>query len=593
MRQTILLSTALSVLLVLAATLDAQTATGQITGTVKDSSGAVMSGVKVTAGNQDTGLSRETKTSDSGDYSFALLPFGTYSVTAEQQGFQTAKQSDVRLNVDQTARVDLTMPVGATSETVTVQAAQVAVDTENSSVGQLVTERQVTQLPLNGRSFLQLLFLGAGAVQTSGEQGSMRQGEGNAISINGSRPTSNNYLLDGMVNTDTSLNTPAVVLSVDAIQEFKEQTATYSAEYGFSANQINILSKGGTNDFHGALFEFDRNNAFDARSFFEAGIPPLRQNQFGFVAAGPVYIPKLYNGRNKTFFMANYEGTRIRQGIDQFGLVPTPAELSGHFTTPILNPATGVDFPNNTIPSSDFSRLANLSVQKLFPSPNINLPQGNYRLTSSLPNNVDQQTYRIDQNLGKFGTIFARGTQSNYSANNFSGEIAATPNFAENFFIEDTTNWAVSHTITLGPTVVNQFRFGYLTATANQGGYPANPSDISALGLTGVFTNLSPAQRVYPSVGFSNGGFTTVGGAINAYTASNQPMWDYADSLTWVHGNHTLGFGAEYRQWKLNRDLSRQLSRKFHFQRLRYRQPGRGHAARLLLGSRRLSARRL
>ncbi len=302
--------------------LNAQTATGQITGTVRDSTGGVLQGVRVTVTNQGTRVTRDTLTSGSGDYSFTLLPVGSYTVSAEQKGFSKAEQSGIGLNVDQVQRVDLTLAVGATTETITVEAPQVAVETETSSVGQVVNERQVTQLPLNGRSFLDLLFLGAGAVETSGEQGSMRAGEGNAISINGSRPTSNNYLLDGMVNTDTSLNTPAVVLSVDAIQEFKEQTATYSAEYGFSANQINIISRGGTNQFHGALFEFDRNNFFDARSFFQANVAPLRQNQFGFVATGPIWIPKLYNGKNKTFFMANYEGQRTRGGIDQFYLAP-------------------------------------------------------------------------------------------------------------------------------------------------------------------------------------------------------------------------------------------------------------------------------
>ncbi|MGI9072599.1 MAG: carboxypeptidase regulatory-like domain-containing protein [Bryobacteraceae bacterium] len=563
MRKAFLFSALLGALLWRVGTLNAQTATGQITGTVRDPSGAVLPQVQVTVKSQDTGLTRDTTTTGSGDYSFTLLPVGSYSVSAEQKGFSKAQQSDIRLNVDQVQRVDLTLAVGATTETVTVRAAQVAVESETSSVGQVVNERQVTQLPLNGRSFLQLLFLGAGAVETSGEQGSMRQGEGNAISINGSRPTSNNYLLDGMVNTDTSLNTPAVVLSVDAIQEFKEQTATYSAEYGFSANQINIISRGGSNDFHGALFEFNRNNAFDARSFFDASVPPLRQNQFGFVATGPIWIPKLYNGRNKTFFMANYEGTRRRQGIDQFALVPDPTELSGQFTSPIIDPTTGNPFPNNVIPQDRFSRLANLAVQRFFPAPNINLSQGNFRLTTSLPNDVDQQTYRLDQNLGKFGTIFARGTKSNFTSGS-TGNNVNVP-IGEVFFVEDTTNWAVSHTITLGPTMVNQFRFGYLEATANQGGFPANPSDITALGLTGVFNNLSPPQRVYPSIAFSSGGFNTVGGAVNAYTASNQPMWDFADSFTWVRGNHTIGLGAEYRSWKLNRDLADNFLGNFTF----------------------------
>jgi outer membrane receptor protein involved in Fe transport len=545
-------------------TTSAQTATGQITGTIRDSSGAVLPQATVMLKNLDTGLTRSTSTSGSGDYSFTLLPVGSYTVSAEQKGFSRAEQSNIRLNVDQVQRVDLTLSVGATTETVTVQAAQVAVETETSSIGQVVNERQVTQLPLNGRNFLQLLFIGPGAVMTTGEQGSMRQGEGDAISINGSRPTSNNYLLDGMVNTDTALNTPAVVLSIDAIQEFKQQTATYSAEYGFSANQINMISRGGTNDFHGALFEFNRNNVFDARSFFNADIPPLRQNQFGFVVTGPVYIPKLYNGRNKTFFMANYEGSRRREGQDTFNFVPTQTELSGQFSSTIIDPATGKPFPNNVVPQGRFSRLANLAIQKFFPAPNVDLPQGNYRLTTSLPNDVDQQTYRLDQNLGKFGTIFARGTKSNYSISAL-GNLDPDPALGETFFVEDTTNWAVSHTITLGPNVVNQFRFGYLEATANQGGFPADQADIDALGLTGVFTGLSPPQRVYPRIGFSSGGYTQVGGATNAYTASNQPMWDFVDSLTWVHGNHTLGFGAEYRQWKLNRDLANEFLGAYMF----------------------------
>ena len=199
--------------------------------------------------------------------------------------------------------------------------------------------QQVEQLPLNGRNFLNLLFIGAGAVQTTGEQGQMRQGEGNAISINGGRPTSNNYTLDGLVNTDTALNTPAVILSQDAIQEFKVQSETYSAEYGFSANQVNIVSKSGTNQLHGTAFEFLRNDAFDAKAPFQSAIPELRQNQFGFVVGGPIYIPKVYDGRNKTFFLVNYEGWRIRNGINQDTFnVPHPAWLSGDFSASGLSP---------------------------------------------------------------------------------------------------------------------------------------------------------------------------------------------------------------------------------------------------------------
>src|SRR5260370_3325215 len=261
----------------------AQPATGTITGTVRDATGAVVVNAPVTVSSQLTGLARTTSTNEAGAYSFTLLPVSMYSVTVDQKGFRAAKRSDIELNVNQTLRVDVDLQVGEVSETIDVKESAVSIDTENSTVGQVVSQKQVNDLPLNGRNFLSLLFLGNGAVQTSGEQGVMRQGQGDAISINGSRPTSNNYLLDGTTNTDTSLNTPAVVLSVDAIQEFKEQTANYSAEYGFSANQIKLISKSGTNDLHGALFWFDRNDAFDARRFYDARTPVLRQNQYGFV----------------------------------------------------------------------------------------------------------------------------------------------------------------------------------------------------------------------------------------------------------------------------------------------------------------------
>ena len=316
-------------------TSSAQTATGQITGTVRDATGAVMSDVKVVVTNQQTGLTRETTTGDNGDYVVPLLPVGVYVVTGEQTGFKTAVHSDIALTVDQIQRVDMQLATGNVTETVEVQSNALVLDTGSASVGHTITEKQVTELPLNGRNFLQLLFLGAGAVETGGEQGGMRQGVGNAISIMGARPTSNNFMIDGTANIDTSLGTPAAVLSVDAIQEFKEQTTTYSAEYGFSSNQINLVSKTGTNAFHGTVFGFFRNDAWDARNFFDdktSPAPELDQKQFGFVVGGPVMLPG-YDGRNRTFFLVNYEGTRIDRGATNFYTVPTPEQLAGRFST--------------------------------------------------------------------------------------------------------------------------------------------------------------------------------------------------------------------------------------------------------------------
>jgi hypothetical protein len=544
-----------------------QTATGQITGTVRDTTGAVVAGVKVTVASALTGLTRETMTSATGDYVVPLLPVGQYSVTAEQTGFRAAKRSDIQLSVNQTVRIDLEMEVGAVTETVEVQAAAVAIDTESSTVGQLVTQRQVTQLPLNGRNFLQLLFLGNGAVETTGEQGTMRQDAGNAISINGARPTSNNFMLDGTSNTDTALGTPAAILSVDAIQEFKEQTATYSAEYGFSANQVNIVSKSGTNDLHGSVFWFLRNDALDASRYFNnlAGIPKskLRQNQPGFVAGGPVYIPKLYDGRNKTFWLVNYEGRRTRRGAADFLNVPTVDQLAGRFTTEIIDPVTGQAFPNNTIPETRFTRLANMARTKFIPAPNSTLPQGNYIRDRTLPTDVDQYTLRGDQQLGRFGTVFGRFTNADYT-NTILGNT--TP-LGDVFFVQKTRNWQVSHSVPVGATFVNQFRFGYVGATAIQHGATADPADIESLRLTGVFTDLSDDQRTYPAVGFGGAGQGLSGGgsAVNDYQASYQPMYDVSNTTTLIRGRHTLYFGANYRRWSLQRDLANDFLGQFTF----------------------------
>ena len=248
------------------------------------------------------------------------------------------------------------------SERVEVTASALALDTETATVGQTITEKQVTELPLNGRNFLQLLFLGAGAVETDGEQGDMRQGVGNAISIMGAATDVEQlHARRHRQHRHVARHTPAAVLSVDAIQEFKEQTSTYSAEYRLQlepdqrrqqvghqpAARVRPSTSSGT-------------KGLDARNFFDpAGTekPKLDQKQFGFVVGGPVWLP-FYDGRNKTFFLVNYEGTRIERGSSAFYTVPTPEELAGHFSTTIIDPATGQPFDNNTIPTTRFSDLA-------------------------------------------------------------------------------------------------------------------------------------------------------------------------------------------------------------------------------------------
>jgi hypothetical protein len=590
----------LALLVMLTGKLFAQAgATGTILGTVTDTSGAIVPNAKVTVTNTATNVEFRTTTSSSGDFNAPSLNPGPYKVTVEGQGFEKYVTSGIVLTVNQKVRVDAALKPGAVTETVEASAQAVSLNTDSAELSNLVSQQQVEELPLNGRNFMQLLLVGAGAVTVGGEQGTMRQGEGNAISVNGGRPEGNNYTLDGLVNTDAALVTPAVILSQDAIQEFKVSSGTYTADMGFSATQINIVSKSGTNTPHGAVFWFDRNDAFDAKPFptandFISGTPTanpvLRQNQFGFVMGGPIVIPKLYDGRNKSFFMVNYEGWRITNGARQVTSMPNPAILSGDFSaetykppsgsglpggllpaygtadcTKLLslggncmpvNPATGQPFPGNVIPAElQTGNVGQVAVKNGFwQAPTIpNQPEGavNYIKNVGFPLHQNQQTYRGDQNLGKLGSVFFRYTDANYTNQGSynSGDLI----HGYEIYIQKQNSWAVSHTINFGQSSVNNFRFGHLAADAPQGGPTITPEAVSQLALTGTFTKFSALQQTWPNVGLSQ--FDSGGGSVNSYSGSDGPSWEFADSFSTIHGRHTLGFGVDYRKYHLIRNL--------------------------------------
>ncbi len=590
-----------AVLVVLTARVFAQAgATGTILGTVTDSSGAIVSNAKVTVTNTATNVDFRTVTGSSGDFNAPSLNPGPYKVTVEAPGFEKYLTSNIVLTVNQKVRIDAALKPGAVTETVEASAQAVALNTDSADLSNLVSQQQVEELPLNGRNFMQLLLVGAGAVTVGGEQGTMRQGEGNAISVNGGRPEGNNYTLDGLVNTDAALVTPAVILSQDAIQEFKVSSGTYTADMGFSATQINIVSKAGTNTPHGALFWYDRNDAFDAKPFptandYISGTPTanpvLRQNQFGFVVGGPIYIPKVYDGRNKSFFMVNYEGWRITNGARQVTSFPNPAILSGDFSAETykppsgsglpggllpaygtadcskllslggncmpVDPATGQPFPNNTVPAAlQTGNVGLVAVSNGFwQAPTIpNQPEGavNYIKNVGFPLHQNQQTYRGDQNLGKLGSVFFRYTDANYTNEGHYNSEDLIHGYE--IYIQKQNSWAVSHTINFGQSSVNNFRFGHLAADAPQGGPIITPDAVSQLALTGTFTKFSALQQTWPSVGLSQ--FDGGGGSGNSYSGSDGPSWEFDDSFTTIHGRHTLGFGVAYRKYHLIRNLS-------------------------------------
>jgi len=560
-----------AVLLVLAVgRLVAQTGeTGSILGSVKDSTGAVIPKATVIVTNTGTGVTSTAITTSVGDYTVLSLIPGEYKVLAQAPGFGKEEATGITLVVAQEARVNLTLKPGdAASATVTVTADAVQLDTDTSAISQLVSSDQVSELPLNGRNFTDLLFIGAGAVTIGGEQ-SGHPGAGDSISINGSRPESNTYLLDGIMNTDQTVNVPSTVLSIDAIEQFKVLSETYSAQYGMGANQISVISKSGTNKLHGALFEFDRNNAFDAENYFQSGPNlELRQNQFGFVVDGPVRIPWLYNGKDKTFFMANYEGERViaAQGTG-YAAVPTPAELAGDFTAAVTDPSTGKPFPGGTvngttyasiIPTDRFSKLANVTIALGYiPPPNCSgcggNPKNNITFPSTSTLHTNQQTYRIDEDMGRWGRLFGRGSYSTYDSYGYGGIGGPVSGSGAK---EINTNWAVGHTLSIGSHIVNQFIMGVMDSYLLNYGASTTQATQASLGLNNVFTNLSSPERVYPTIAWNNqngenlGG---LGGANNAYTYSDNPMWQFSDALSYIHGAHTLTVGADYKRWTLFR----------------------------------------
>src|SRR5260370_5891978 len=353
---------------------------GTITGEVKDQSGAVVPNVCITATNTATNVARNTQTNTSGIYSFPGLVPGRYQVKASAGGFQTSVTNDIELQVQQTARVDFALTLGAATQTVEVAANAALLATENATVGTVIDGARIMELPLNGRNFFSLVALSpnvtygfTAAAQASGRLGGSR---GNlTMSLSGGRATWSNYTLDGITNTDVDFNLYIVLPSVDALQEFKVQSSIYPAEFGREAGQINVSTKPGTNAYHGAVFEFLRNNVLDARSYDflsstrsatnpSPASTPYRQNQYGFTLGGPVRIPKLLNGKNRLFFMSNFEGFKSRTTSTSIATTMTAAMRAGDFSgvpTVLQDPlsrtgtppnVTTIPYPGNQVPAN-------------------------------------------------------------------------------------------------------------------------------------------------------------------------------------------------------------------------------------------------
>ena len=420
--------------------LGAQTTSGEIVGTVTDATGGVVAGATITVTNMDTGISVKATTDTSGNYVVTSLGIGRYSVSVEATGFKKSLHNDLTLNVQDRLRVDAALEVGSVNDTVEVAASAPLLETDTSSLGQVVDSQRIVDLPLNGRYFTRLAVLTAGTAPTV--HGARDENSGGFTS-NGVRPFQNNFLLDGVDNNSLSedlVSQQSFVIgpAPDAIAEFKVQTNSMSAEFGRSGGAVlNVTIKSGTNQLHGTLYEFLRNSALDAKNFFDdpsQAIPPFKQNQFGFSVGGPVLIPKVYDGKNRTFFFFDYQGTRIRIGNRCSASVPPDAWRTGDFsgyntiyqpgstTTDANGNSTRTPFPGNKIPSSMFNPIA-AKLLSMFPEPNVPGQvstfgvTNNYLSSPSEPNDTDQFDVRIDHRISDSDSIFGRFSYSNNTDN--------------------------------------------------------------------------------------------------------------------------------------------------------------------------------
>ena len=438
----------------------------EITGLVKDPTGAAVSGASVTVTNKATGATRKVTTNSEGLYSFPSLPPGTYELKVEQTGFKISLNDNVRLEVQQAARLDVAMEVGQVGETVTISAAAALLNSENTTIGTVIENKIVTELPLNGRQYLNLVALSPNVnvlAPAAGQAGARQGGERaqQAISAGGQRIFFDYYTLDGVNNMDVNFNTYVALPSIDAIQEFKVQIGVYPAEYGHQSTQVNVLTKSGGNAYHGALFEFHRNDALDAKQYqFTSAKPknPFKWNDYGFEVDGPVRIPHLFNGRDKLFFMTNYEGLRRRQSVLNTFTVPTAKMFTGDFSellpsTIIYDPTTGLPFPGNIIPTN---RLDPISVKFLkYYNSASTLGTNNYAQTSSQPLNRDGLVVRID---------FVESSKSQWMGRyNWGDEDTSTQalNLAGTKVLTHYKQFTGSNTRTLTNNLINDARFGY------------------------------------------------------------------------------------------------------------------------------------
>jgi hypothetical protein len=623
--QPILCVVVMSLAFACAPRLFAQTA-GSVAGHLSDPAGANLSQTDVTLTNVGTNTSRATKSTNAGDYTFTEVPPGMYKLQAQHAGFKTTQSDVFEVQVAQSVKLNFTLEVGAVTQSVDVAATGALLQSDNPTLGTVIETQEINELPVNGRNYLSLVALSSNVntqSPSSGQAGSRLGGDraSQSIAVGGQRIMFDYYTLDGVLNSDPDFNTYVALPSMDGIQEMKVQTGVYSAEYGHEASQINVVSKSGTNTFHGSMYEFIRNNYVDARPYWipdrhAAGavqvINPYKYNDFGFELDGPVRIPKLYNGRDKFFFMVDDEWFRSRSNNpNATAVVPTAAMAQGNFQgyyyeyenagglvqqvpVQLYDPTTHAPLVNNHLPS--VNPISSKLLQYLGTAPNLPYTAGatpiapgtnpsalppaqagflctransncsalpNYQYSTTNPTNRQSLTVRGDYDMSQKQQLsfrFSTGNEDILSTGLFQSGTKTLTQYYQ---------YMGSDTYTVSPSLVNEFRFGYSHFYNLVAPYLSNVKDVvGSLGIPGL-TNPDPSEWGIPSMAFAsdtggsfvNGlgtgstpspwsGFGDAGGD-TPYRVNDNP-WQLVDNVTWVKGKHSLRLGFEYNRQYFN-----------------------------------------
>lgn len=577
----------------------AQLSTAELSGSVLDVSGAAVPNAKVVATDQATNQDHEASVNSSGSYSLILLPPGDYTVSVEAPGFRKLIQNGVSLQVAQKARLDLTLQLGQINETVEVTAQAPLLESDSSSLGTVVNQRLVNELPLNGRNFVQLATLSPGVNGVGySASGTIMSGTrpddrrpGTEIFANGNREGSNNFLYDGI--DDNERLTLSIVLrpAVEAVREFKIQTNLYSAEIGRNSGAVvDVVTKSGGNRVHGSVFEYLRNSAMDARNFFNpvgTAFPTFRLNQYGGSFGGPVVLPKIYNGKNRTFFFVDFEGYQRDSQQLLLGNVPTLRMRSGDFgqTASIYDPLTTRVNPNgsgfirdrfagNQIPISRWDPISAKMITA-YPVPTASSVFNNYLSNQTQNQRWNQGDVRVDHQISSKDNFFARWSPqttetvvpSTYPATTIAGisqpvNLSDEGSFAGTAF-QPTQHAVASYIRIISPTLVNEFRAGFnryrLDYTANQ--FAPGAQLGNKLGVPNA--NVTPNEQNLPI--FSPSNYIGIGQTRSLPIFRRENTFEYLDNLTYTKGTHTLKWGADFRRRQLTIYQTNQGNGRFNF----------------------------